>query len=279
MHDAALYTELNRCLSILDMSYGECTGLSQEDLSKKDLLLDYFMGTISSVFHRISSIITRHKSSVLEDYVRMHRRAVDDVLNATDIPYAKIILPSPQGMVWPYLKTIDALDVLYKNDPPKETVAFLKQFSSNLDHRDRIALASTLADLERDKVTTTTEVGLTDLFVSNALGHKTGDVLFGDHAGFKKVYTKLSSMGGFYSDGVNAATEIKSLEDRIRRTISAIIDGSGIDKDSAAMASKTLRLLCTRLRTMASLLVKMDTVEQNFTMCLRHLVDYRNKTQ
>lgn len=278
MRDAELYADLDRCLSVLEMSYGECSGLSQESLTSKDLLLDYFMGTISSVFHRITSIITRHKSSVFEDYVRMHRRAVEDVLGATDIPYSKIILPSPQGMVWPYPKTIDALDVLYKNDPPKQTVQFLKQFSSNLDHRDRIALASTLADLERDKVTTTTEVGLTDLFVSNALGHKTGDTLFGDHAGFKKAYTTLTRMGGFYSDGVSAATEIKNLEDRIRRTILAIINGSGIDKDSAAIASKTLRLLCTRLRSMASLLVKMDTVEQNFTMCLRHLVDYRAKT-
>ena len=275
MHDDSLYADFYRVCTLLEQSYGECTGMSQEALDKKDLLLDYFMGTISTVFHRISAIITGHKTSVLEDYVRLHHRAVEDVLHATGIPYAKIIFPSPQGMVWPYVKTVDALDKLYKEDPPKQTVSFLKQFSSDLNHRDRVSLASTLAELERDKSIAHTELGLTDLFVSNALGHKTGDVLFGNHAGFVQAFNKLREMGTFYTEGVSAAKEIKSLEDSIRRTITAILNGTGIDKDSSAIAAKTLRLLCGRLRSMASLLVKMDTVEQNFTMCLKHLVTYR----
>lgn len=269
--------ELDRACALLALSYGECHGMSQESISKSDAFLDYFMGTISTVFHRVSAIITKHKTSVLEDYVRNHERAVMDVLSATDIPYAKIILPFPQGMVWPYPKTITALDKIYKDDPPSQTVAFLKQFSTNLNHRDRVALASTLAELERNEQVSQTELGLTDLFVSNALGHKTGDVLFGNHAGFKTAYDTLMHMGGFYSESVSASKEITSLENTIRQTILRIVSGDGIDKDSADIASKTLRLLCHRLRAMATLLVKMDAVEQNFVGCLKHLVAYRNK--
>lgn len=280
MHDTddALYADLDRTLRLLDMAYGECSNLSQENISKTDALLDYFMGTISTVFHRISKLITGHKTAVLEDYVRMHHRAVEDVLHATDIPYAKIIFPTPQGMVWSYPKTIDGLDKLYKEDPPSQTVQFLRQFHTNLSRRDRVSLAATLADLERDKANTNTELGLTNLFVTNALGHKTGDVLFVNHAGFVSAFNKLTSMNDFYSDGVKAAKEIASLELAIRTTITAILKGTGIDKDSAAIAGKTLRLISARLRSMASLLVKMDAVEQNFTGCLAHLVAYRERT-
>lgn len=270
-------TNFDRACVLLELAYDECSGLSQESLTKKDMLLDYFVGTVSSVFHRITSILTGHKVSSLEDYVRHHDRAVKDVLSATDIPYATLILPSPQGMVWPYPKTIAALHVLYKEDPPEKTIEFLKTFSANLSHRDRVSLAATLAELERSETTSKTELGLTDLFVENALGHKTGAALFGGQTGLKSAYTDLMSMRQFYTDGIKAAREIETLEQSIKQTIERIVQGSGIDKDSAAIAAKTLRLIAHRLRSMATLLVKMDAVEQNFVRCLSHLVTYRAK--
>lgn len=275
-----LFSDLDRVCALLPQAFGmeRDTGLSEEDLKKSDVLLDFFMGTISTVFHKLSSIITGHKSSSLESFVRMHKRAVGDILQTHTLDYTKIVLPAPQGMVWSYPKTIEALNTLYQKDPPHETVAFLKAFSQDLNQRDRIALASTLARIERDDHSSETLIGLSDLFVSHALGFKTASTLFGNVSGLNKAYSLLSGMNAFYSQAISAANEIKTLETSIQTAIKRILKGNLIDQDSADIAAKVLRLLCARLRSMASLLVKMDTVEQNYVGCLQHLIRIKAET-
>lgn len=269
-----LFSDLDRMCRLLVQSYGVCAGssLSQEELTKKDLLLDLFMGTISTVFHKITDILTGHTTSSLEAFVRLHKRAVAEVLSNRSLPYADIVLPSPEGMVWDYKKTITALNDLYKQDPPHETVQFLKDFSRALSSRDRVTLAATLAKVERTDHVSSTTIGLSDLFVAHALGYKTAKTLFGDVNGLKSCYDLLTGMNDFYSQAIIASSEIKSLETTIQATILKIIKGDLIDQDSAAIAAKTLRLLCGKLRAMSSLLVKMDTVEQNYVGCLQHLI-------